>query len=152
MKPTKETKLWKKKTYDPYFSMMAKGEVRFEDRITQEDFPIKAGDWIVFILYDEKTRQRIRQRQFIKAVEYVRNTKDVSFWKEEHKDFPGITIMQLVEATCPECSHRLDFIWDYERSEDGWGYDNSYFQCIPTEDCRCKCDETLLLCDLVYEK
>ena len=142
MKPTEDTKLWEKKTYDPYFSLIASGRVKFEDRITQEDFPVKTGDWIVFKLYDETTRQRIGQRQLVKAVDFVRNTKEVPFWLKEHSEFPGITIMQLVDSTCPTCNHRLDFIWDFDHYEDSLhaGYDTSYFQCVPTEDCGCDCN------------
>lgn len=119
--------------YDPYFSELKKGDLSFEDRITQDDFPVKVGDWIVFQLYGgiEGGLRVPRNKWFIRAVKYVRNTKDVPFWKGEHENFPGITIMELTYPMCISCLHTVETYFDG---------DEMYLVCNMMFGCNCDCN------------
>lgn len=139
MKADEGTKLWIKKTYNPYYTLMANGTVKFDDRITQKDFMVMPGDWVIFQLWSETNRIFMKQ-SFVKAIDFVRNTSSVSFWKDYHKEFPGITIMQFADPECPKCGHRVIIVYDEDE-----GFDTSYFQCVPPAECDCKCDEEINL-------
>lgn len=157
MHRTPTTKLWMKKTYNPYFDMIKDGIVWFDERVTQDDFTPKAGDWVVFQLWSENPREFLKKQE-VKAVNLVRNTAEVFFWKVLHsqlatirglvdiEEFGGFTIMALKPPLCPRCGHVVRLEYDEDVGADGRVFDVSYFGCdisnLPTVvACLCDCNE-----------
>jgi len=81
-----------KKSYNPYFEKVMRGEKKFDLRLA--DFEVSSGDVIVFEEYDEATRQptgRVSEHR----VGYVLRTKDLNYWTPEQIAESGLVVMQL---------------------------------------------------------
>lgn len=145
MKPRNQANVWNLKSFRPYFEEVKFGRKRFDVRRTKSEFPIIKGDWIIFALYHSKYNTFSREYD-VKAIDYVLNTGEAPFWKDQHKDgFLGFTVMQLVDPTCPKCDHKVTMIYDRDGDSEMGYHDASYFQCVATEKCECFCDEFLMV-------
>jgi len=81
----KEIKL---KVYSKYFEKILSGEKKFELRLG--DKGIEVGD--VLILVEINEDRDFTGRELRKKVNYVVNTRDLDFWKQEDIDKFGYTI------------------------------------------------------------
>ena len=82
----------RKKSYNPYFEQVLRGEKKFDLRLA--DFDVAPGDTIIFEEYDEKTR-RPTGRTSTHRVGYVLKTKDLSYWTPEEIEKFGFVVMGL---------------------------------------------------------
>ncbi len=145
MKPRDQANIWNLKTFQPYFEEIKFGRKRFDVRRTKPEFPIKKGDWIVFALYHSKHNKFLNE-YIVKAIDYVLNTAEATFWADHHKTFSGFTIMQLVDPTCPKCEHTVQMIYERDGGFEEGFHDTSYFQCYSKYiSCDCLCDEVIIL-------
>lgn len=83
----------KKKTWQPYFDLVASGKKNFDLRLN--DFDVQAGDTLVLEEWDPQTKE-YTGRQVEKTVTYVGEFRlDDLFWPEEEIKDKGIQVISL---------------------------------------------------------
>jgi len=132
---TENTRLWKKKVVNPYFTDIKRGIKTFDIRFADGSFPVAVGDWVMFRRYDKNGY--FEKQVTLKAVNYVLNLAEVPFYKQIGKTVPlstSWTIIQLTDPQCPKCEHEITAYYDVEE-----GYETTFLECDNPE-CKCECD------------